>query len=332
MKSNRYGKLNILIIAAAIAFLLLPTYITYTLMKRNDAADQKADEMIFSAENIPEKIDVETPVDPLVAEDHSDNNAELEKDTTAVNPLTVAETPTDAVVADAKKEEIISSETDAEATETDAVPLNGKKVYLTFDDGPSDYTDELLDILDEYNVKATFFVVRQFDKPDKLRRIAEEGHTIGLHSASHVYSKIYADLDSFESDVQGVHSWVEHLTGIDTRLYRFPGGSSNSVSSVSIAECVDYLHANGYEYYDWNAESQDAEKLYLTPEQLNDNIMYSVRNNEGDSIVLMHDLDDHYNTVQALPALIETLQSEGYELCTLGGDSPKCQHFVPSED
>ena len=328
MKSKGIGKLNILLIIAAAAFLVLPTYLTYSLMKRNDAIEEKADEMVFSASKVNE---VSAPIDML---SHSENDAEvniqatteveapIEKDTTAINPLTLVETATDAEESDSVEE----------STTTDAVPLNGKRVYLTFDDGPSDYTDELLDILAEYNVKATFFVVRNYQHPDSLRRIAEEGHTIGLHSASHEYSKLYADLDSFEKDVQGVHNWVEHLTGIDTRLYRFPGGSSNTVSCVPISECVEYLHENGYEYYDWNAESRDAELLYLTPEQLNENIMYSVRSNEGDSIVLMHDLDEHYNTVEALPDLIETLQSEGYELCTLGGDSPKCQHYITTED
>ncbi|SEQ28975.1 Peptidoglycan/xylan/chitin deacetylase, PgdA/CDA1 family [Lachnospiraceae bacterium NE2001] len=353
-KLGKLGKLNIVIIVMAVLFLALPTVITYNLMKKNDELEQKADELVFSeqSKNVAETPVIEPQVKDVAASDSdtadiqlSTETTELEKDTTSINPLTKAETPTDAAkVADSEDiDEVTKSDEETksdnakdaeEATETDAVPLNGKKVYLTFDDGPSDYTDELLDILAEYNVKATFFVVRQFDKPDKLRRIAEEGHTIGLHSASHVYSKIYADMDSFENDVQGVHSWVEHLTGIDTRLYRFPGGSSNTVSSgVSISDCVDYLHSHGYEFYDWNAESKDAENLYLTPDQLNANVMYSVRNNEGDSIVLMHDLDDHYNTVEALPALIETLQAEGYELCTLDQEgAPKCQHYISSED
>jgi peptidoglycan/xylan/chitin deacetylase (PgdA/CDA1 family) len=146
-----------------------------------------------------------------------------------------------------------------------------------------------------------------------------------------VYSKIYADYESFVRDVFEVHNWVYKLTGYDSRYYRFPGGSSNNVTNVSIADCVDYLHRNGYEFYDWNAESRDAENLYLTPEQLNANVMDYVRNSDGNVTVLMHDLDDHYNTVLALPSLIETLKSEGFELCPIDDSTNPVQHYIPQE-
>jgi peptidoglycan/xylan/chitin deacetylase (PgdA/CDA1 family) len=194
------------------------------------------------------------------------------------------------------------------------------------------YTEELLDILDEYNVKATFFVVKNNRRTTQLQHIVKRGHSIGLHSASHVYKWIYSSDMRFQIDVNGVHDWVENITGVDTRLYRFPGGSSNNMYGASKDECIRFLYDNGYEYFDWNAESRDAENIYLTPEQLNNNVMNFVRNNEGNSIVLMHDLDDHHNTTLALPALIETLQSEGYELCALDMDSPTFHHYEIDTD
>ena len=205
--------------------------------------------------------------------------------------------------------------------------LNGKTVYLTFDDGPSKYTDELLDVLDKYDVKATFFVVANSYKYAKqLNRIVDEGHTLGLHSYSHVYSKLYADYDSYVKDVSNVHDMVQKITGVDTRYYRFPGGSSNDVSSVSMSKCIKYLNDNGYTYFDWNAESKDAEDLSLTPEELKCNVLNYVNSNEGNSIVLMHDLDKHYNTVEALPLIIEALKEEGYTISPIDDTTPTFHH------
>ncbi len=295
---------QIILAVSVVVLLVTPTIITYSLVKRNTQADDELEKVASESENL--VFGAESPAEETTETDAVADAERLEQDTTDVNPLTMSD----------------------EATETDAVPLNGKKVYLTFDDGPSDNTNELLDILDEYNVKATFFVVEEDgDHAAELKRIAEEGHTIGLHSQSHIYSKLYADLNSYKRDVKGVHDWVKRVTGIDTKLYRFPGGSSNAVSNVPIEDCIEYLHDSGYEYYDWNALSKDAENAYLTPEQLNNNIMQSVRVNEGDSIVLMHDLDDQHATVEALPELIETLQSEGYELCQIDENTEPVQHF-----
>lgn len=232
-----------------------------------------------------------------------------------------------ATTGDASKSETSKTAKKKVASSGDAVSLNGKKVYLTFDDGPSKYTNELLDVLEKYNVKATFFVVvNSYKYSEELKRIVRDGHTLGLHSQSHIYSKLYADLDSYKKDVSGVHDWVERITGVDTRYYRFPGGSSNDVSDVSMSECIKYLKDNGYKYFDWNAESKDAEDLSLTPEELTENVLYYVENNEGNSIVLMHDLDKHYNTIKALPMIIEALKDEGYELCAVDDNTSPFHH------
>lgn len=333
MKFIRRFKLpQFLLIVSVVAFLILPTVVTFSLMKRNDAANRKMDEVareLAVQSNIKTVESTEADNEDILGQD----NRRLEKDTTDQNPLTLG--VSDATAGDAELSETAgdASMEDEDLVQDTVVEPNGKKVYLTFDDGPSENTNEILDILAQYDVKATFFVVADSYKyMDQLARIAAEGHTIGLHSASHVYSRIYADMDSYKRDVEGVHDTVQRITGVDSKYYRFPGGSSNSVSNVSIDDCISYLHENGYEYFDWNALSRDAEYTGFSPEELNGNIMAGVRNNEGDSIVLMHDLDEHHNTVEALPALIETLKAEGYTLCPIDASTTPVQHYVPAEN
>ena len=230
---------------------------------------------------------------------------------------------------DVTTEEVTTEATTAE-TSGNYVP-NGKKVYLTFDDGPSENTDDILDILKKNNVKATFFVVYNDDKSmvPYYNRIVDEGHTIGLHSYSHVYETVYASEKAFEEDVTKIHDYVQSVTGVDAKIYRFPGGSSNEVSeNVDTNRMIEYLTREGYTYYDWNAESGDAEDEGLTPDQLNDNVMGYVRANEGDSVVLMHDFKNGVATARALQSLIDTLKAEGYELCPIDENTDPCQHVT----
>ena len=115
------------------------------------------------------------------------------------------------------------------------------KVYLTFDDGPSANTDQILDILDEYGVKATFFVVGKEGYNDQYRRIVEEGHTLGMHSYSHVYRDIYESVEAYGQDLEKLHTYLYELTGVDSRIVRLPGGSSNTVSKDKIQDIIAYL-------------------------------------------------------------------------------------------
>ena len=125
------------------------------------------------------------------------------------------------------------------------------KVYLTFDDGPSANTDQILDILDEYGVKATFFVVGKEGYNDQYRRIVEEGHTLGMHSYSHVYRDIYESVEAYGQDLEKLHTYLYELTGVDSRIVRLPGGSSNTVSKDKIQDIIAYLGQQGMTYYDW---------------------------------------------------------------------------------
>jgi peptidoglycan/xylan/chitin deacetylase (PgdA/CDA1 family) len=202
-----------------------------------------------------------------------------------------------------------------------------KKVCLTFDDGPSEHTDEILDILAEYDVKATFFVTGHEGMEDRYRRIACEGHTLGMHSWSHDYTELYADVDAFAKDFEKLHSYLYDVTGVDTKYYRFPGGSSNQVSKVPMSECIDYLDDMGYVYFDWNAMNDDAEVSYLSADELNSRALGYIRSNPGDSVLLLHDLETHQGTVDALPGLLDTLIAEGYSIAAIDDDTPIIHHF-----
>lgn len=216
-------------------------------------------------------------------------------------------------------------------TECETVSVKSKyKVYLTFDDGPSSNTDEILDVLKANDVKATFFVVYNSDKSlwPMYKRIVEEGHTLAMHSYTHVYEDIYDSELAFKEDVTLIHDFLYEQTGVDCKYYRFPGGSSNSVSDVDIQDLMGYLYDSGITYYDWNSLSEDSVDFSLSTEELNENVMNSVRANDCDSIVLLHDLSDNPNTAEGLQALIDTLKSEGYNICPIDDNTIPVQHVT----
>ncbi len=188
-------------------------------------------------------------------------------------------------------------------------------VYLTFDDGPSSNTAEILDILKQYNVKATFFTIAKNDQKslDMYRRIVDEGHTLGMHSYTHEYSVIYKNLKSYENDVDDINNFLYNVTGVHTKFYRFPGGSSNTISSVSINKCINYLNEKGYVYFDWNAVNGDASGKKYSQKQLVANVMKDVVLYDT-SVVLMHDAADKLSTVESLPMLIAKLKKKGYDI------------------
>lgn len=203
-----------------------------------------------------------------------------------------------------------------------------KRVYLTFDDGPSIYTGQILDILNANDVKATFFVIARENESywPYYNRILDEGHVLGMHSYTHDYNQVYASLDAFEADVSQLSDFLYDRTGEYPTIYRFPGGSSNSVSHVPISDCIAYLNEQGITYYDWNALNGDAVTDELSTDRLIENIMNSVRQNST-SIVLMHDMQSRHNTVESLQELIDTLKAEGYEILPIDEDTPLIQHI-----
>ncbi len=206
------------------------------------------------------------------------------------------------------------------------------KVYLTFDDGPSENTAKILDILKEQGVKATFFVIGQEDEESKVlyRRIVAEGHTLGMHSFSHKYDVIYQSLDSFTEDMLHLQSYLAEVTGVTPTIMRFPGGSSNKVSNVDIQELIRYVKEQGITYYDWNVASGDATSQAYTPDELVANVMDDVVKYDT-SVVLMHDSSAKGTTVDALLPMITQLKEFGADLLPIDDTTKPIQH-VKAED
>jgi peptidoglycan/xylan/chitin deacetylase (PgdA/CDA1 family) len=199
--------------------------------------------------------------------------------------------------------------------------LSNKKVYLTFDDGPSSFTDEILDILGEYNVKATFFVIGKTDKESKrlYQRIVNEGHTLGMHSFSHDYQKIYKSLEDFEKDFTKLRNLLYDTTGYFPTIYRFPGGSGNDVSGEDVSVFIEYLNKESVVYYDWNVINGDATGKPLTAKESYDNILNGVKLHNR-SIVLMHDTNKKESTVHSLKNILKTLTDNNAKLLPLNDD------------
>ncbi len=205
-----------------------------------------------------------------------------------------------------------------------------KVCYLTFDDGPSDRTIEILDILERYEAKATFFVIGS-GKLEYLPRIAEKGHTIGLHSNTHRYEVIYSSTDAYYTDLYTLSDTVFQMTGIDSKIVRFPGGGSNIISKNYcegiMTRLTNQLKIKGYAYFDWNVDSGDASSNRITAEKIVNNVL-SQAANKNSICVLMHDLGNKQATVEALPYIIEGLSAMGYSFEGLKTDSFGYQHTV----
>lgn len=206
-----------------------------------------------------------------------------------------------------KETGVLSSGEDTQSSQD-----NQKTVYLTFDDGPSINTDRILDILKEYDVKATFFVVGKTDERSiaAYRRIVEEGHTLGMHSYSHKYGEIYQSRETFTEDLTKLQEYLYDVTGVWSRYYRFPGGSSNTVSRTDIQELIAWLNDKGITYYDWNITSGDAVSGQISKQSVINNCMSRIEG-ENRCVILMHDAAEKNSTVEALPEIISQLRMRG---------------------
>lgn len=204
-----------------------------------------------------------------------------------------------------------------------------KVVYLTFDDGPGKYTARLLDILDKYGVKATFFVTNQFPKYQHLIGEAHRrGHTIALHTYSHNYSNIYSSEDAYYKDLSLIHDVCVKQTGVTPTIVRFPGGTSNTISKnyckgimKSLTETLSY---HGYFYCDWNVDSRDAGGA-TTADEVAANVIAGIKK-KSVSNVLQHDIKSY--SVEAVEQIIFWGLENGYTFLPMADSSPMV-HYAP---
>ena len=219
--------------------------------------------------------------------------------------------------------------------EDDGASNGRKRVYLTFDDGPSVYTGQILDTLKKYNAKATFFVCGTGDEDEALRpyykRIVDEGHVIGMHSYSHVYGDLYYSAESFEYDLDKIRNLIYNETGIATSIYRFPGGSANTVSAHEMSTYIPILYAGGIEYYDWNVYPGDASGGGLSSAQIVSNTLKGVDKVEN-AIVVLHDTGAKKSTVEALPEILESLRERDCEILPFDENTPVIHQYEMDDE
>ena len=205
---------------------------------------------------------------------------------------------------------------------------NGTKtVYLTFDDGPSYLTEQFLDVLDQYGVKATFFVTNQ--SPEYSYLIAEayqRGHTIGMHTSSHSF-EIYKSEEDYFFDLQEIANVVHDQIGYVPCFIRFPGGSSNTrsrrYSEGIMAKLAEEVQARGYQYYDWNGECGDGKMLSAEEE-----VAIALDCSAENIIMLCHDGPLKEATLEALPGIIEGYQARGYVFAPIDRDTMVVHHEI----
>ncbi len=301
----RIKRLRKIIIAAVLVMLILPTVLSIVALARIGSLDKQI-----------------TQLTDLIVEMNANMNLSVHE---SQEPVTrAAEGPTPL------QERKLSASGNGTVSSDD--PYEGlKKVYLTFDDGPSQYTDDILDILEDYDVKATFFVNGHEGFEAQYLRIALEGHSLGMHSYSHVYSSVYSDLDGFAEDLYQIQSLIRDITGQECKLYRFPGGSSNAVHHIPMAECIEYLDAKGIRYFDWNVSGGDALSEPHSASQIVNDVCAQVKAIDNDTVViLLHDAAGKRSTVEALPVIIEKLQAmDNVVLLPITDETEEIQHIRP---
>jgi len=184
-------------------------------------------------------------------------------------------------------------------------------VYLTFDDGPSVLTANLLYYLRQENVKATFFVVPERTELcySMLKEISDAGHSIGIHSASHDYEKIYASVDAFLDDYNEAYQMIVEATGKAPGIYRFPGGSINDYNSDTRDEIIEEMSRRGFTYFDWNVDSNDWQGIGWT-ELYTDTLKYAEELTSP--VILFHNTGDRDNTILVIEDVIKALKNKGY--------------------
>ncbi|MEN8078288.1 polysaccharide deacetylase family protein [Clostridioides difficile] len=205
----------------------------------------------------------------------------------------------------------------------DNICVEKKVAYLTFDDGPSKNTELILDILKDNNVNATFFIISPYIEPhiNFIKRAYDEGNAIGNHTADHEFKYVYTCEEAFFKSFNKQQDFIKEVTGSDCTIFRFPGGSHNTIVKNSRGKdftknITEKLNKRGVNVYDWNVDSGDAKGNNIPASTLISNVSKNIRDKDGNYknpvIILMHDCMTKNTTVEALPGIIKLLKEEGY--------------------
>lgn len=211
------------------------------------------------------------------------------------------------------------------------VPIYPKEAYLTIDDGPSvANTEKILSILDENDVKATFFLIgKNVDAyPSLVRKEYNDGMCVLPHSYYHDYAKVYKSVDNYFQDLNMCINSIKRVTGADIMPYtRFPGGSDNEVSYGNMKAIREAVKSKGIDYVDWNVSSADASPYYVEPERIENNIV-SQSTGKSMVVILMHDAPDKKSSVEALPRFIRELKAQGFVFRTFNDMTPEEKQMI----
>lgn len=214
-----------------------------------------------------------------------------------------------------------------EVVQPETVVPEGKIIYLTFDDGPGPYTEPLLELLDKYQVKATFFFCGT-SRSDLYQKVYAAGHAVGVHCKSHVYSEVYASDEAYFADLNAIMNMVYEATGVHTTMLRFPGGSSNRVSAEYtigiMTRLTEQVTKMGYQYFDWNVSAGDSDTK--DTKQILENMKTDILKHQY-SIVLQHPENRKFS-FEAVEELLVWGLENGYTFLPLDPTSPRCPHRI----
>lgn len=307
---NLYKKI---IIGIVITLILLPTLLCIILFCKVNKLSDKLDD-IKTAMDATEK---ETTDKVMESEPDSGNNKKPAVNSADMPSKGSADKETDSVVKELSDSEKIDN----------ALAEGRKVVYLTYDDGPSVNTERLLDVLDKYGVKATFFVIKTPEYDEYVKEIVTRGHTLAMHSTTHDYRHVYESYDSFKEEVDVLSNYLTELTGFTPFAFRFPGGSSNQQTTLPIQTFIKYLDEKNIVYYDWNVSSGDGGSKELTVDEIYNNVISGVEGKDI-SVVLMHDSEYRETTLQATPRIIEKLQEMDALILPITEDTVPVHHNI----
>lgn len=204
------------------------------------------------------------------------------------------------------------------------IQLERKKVaYLTFDDGPSYITSDILNTLDDYEAKATFFILGctiTEEGEECLKEMVDRGHTIGIHTYSHNYRSIYSSVEAFLDDFYKDYLLIYETTGVKVNIFRFPWGSYNSYNKTIRHALIEEMERRGFTYYDWNISAEDSVGN-PTEYRIKKNVLKDLERYRN-PIILMHDAAVNHLTARTLPDILESMMDNGYIFDTLDHREP----------